>query len=111
LKAPWSEGLSDISVCDTQGLDTVARRNVSKGEELTIDYATFCVDCEAFDCCCGAKACRGRLTGKEYLEPWLEDVYQDHVSDYIRHLRSCSAAKKASGKIFAEELLGADSFR
>lgn len=91
-----------------QGLDTVARRDVKKGEELTINYATFCVDCEAFECCCGAAVCRKRVTGKEYLEPWLEDVYQDHVSDYIRQIRSDVVARKANGKVFAEELLPTD---
>ena len=41
------------------GLDLVARRELSPGEEITVDYATFCNELmPSFDCECGALACR-----------------------------------------------------
>lgn len=46
-----------------RGLDVVALRDIAAGEELTLDYADFCNDAmAAFDCCCGAASCRGRIT-------------------------------------------------
>ncbi len=42
------------------GLDLVALRDIAPGEELTVDYATFCgPDMREFDCRCGAPNCRG----------------------------------------------------
>jgi len=50
--------------CAYDGLNVVARRDVSAGEELTLDYAQFCNELSAgFDCHCGAPHCRGFITG------------------------------------------------
>lgn len=65
------------------GLNTTARRNIKTGEELTIDYATFCVGLEPFQCFCGSTECRGFINGLEYREPGLLERYGDHVSGYI----------------------------
>jgi D-alanine-D-alanine ligase-like ATP-grasp enzyme len=65
------------------GLDMTARRAILVGEELTIDYATFCVGLEPFQCMCGASRCRGLIKGNDYLEPELEDLYGDHVSGFV----------------------------
>jgi D-alanine-D-alanine ligase len=46
------------------GLDVVAIRDIAAGEELTLDYATFCDErAESFACACGAPNCRGLVTG------------------------------------------------
>ncbi len=46
------------------GLDLVAVRDVACGEELTVDYASFLNDAsEPFECACGARLCRGVITG------------------------------------------------
>lgn len=46
------------------GLDVVALRNISCGEELTLDYATFLDEhMEPFECHCGSKNCRGLIKG------------------------------------------------
>ena len=46
------------------GLDVVALRDINTGEELTIDYVTFCDQhMPPFDCQCGSPKCRGRITG------------------------------------------------
>lgn len=48
-----------------RGLDIVALRDIALGEELTLDYATFCSETMTpFDCCCGNPNCRGRIEGR-----------------------------------------------
>ena len=46
------------------GLNVIALRNISKGEELTLDYASFLDEhMEPFQCQCDATNCRGLITG------------------------------------------------
>jgi len=69
------------------GLDLAARRTISPGEEITVDYATFCSDAMApFECHCGSAECRGTVRGSDYQERFIER-YGDHVSDYVRRKR------------------------
>ncbi|KAG2426153.1 hypothetical protein HXX76_013134 [Chlamydomonas incerta] len=75
------------------GLDAVARRDIAPGEQITIDYATFCTEhMAAFDCCCGSAACRGRVGGLDHLADWVGNVYGHHVSGYV------AAKRRAAGK-------------
>jgi D-alanine-D-alanine ligase-like ATP-grasp enzyme len=70
-----------------QGLDLVARRAIASGEQITIDYATFCNETMAeFACTCGATNCRGVIRGDDYRQAFIEQ-YGDHVSDYVRGKR------------------------
>jgi hypothetical protein len=47
-----------------KGLNVVALRNISKGEELTLDYASFLDEkMEPFQCQCGSPKCRGQIFG------------------------------------------------
>jgi len=47
-----------------EGLDVVTLRPIAKGEELTLDYASFLDEnMEPFQCRCGAAQCRGLVTG------------------------------------------------
>lgn len=47
-----------------EGLDLVAARAIRQGEELTVDYSTFCGEGMAeFGCECGANGCRGVVSG------------------------------------------------
>lgn len=47
-----------------KGLNVTATRNIAKGEELTLDYASFLDDhMEPFNCQCGSPNCRGLITG------------------------------------------------
>jgi D-alanine-D-alanine ligase-like ATP-grasp enzyme len=47
-----------------QGLNVVAMRSISKGEELTLDYATFLDEnMEPFLCQCGSSKCREYISG------------------------------------------------
>ena len=46
------------------GLNVVATRNISRGEELTLNYASFLDEhMEPFDCRCGSPNCCGLVTG------------------------------------------------
>lgn len=66
------------------GLNLVARRDLEPGEEITMDYATFCNEhMEEFICNCEARECRGVIRGTDHKEPFMER-YGDHVSDYVR---------------------------
>lgn len=68
-----------------EGLNLVARRQIEKGEAITVDYATFCgPSMEAFDCQCGSTQCRKVIRGTDCLEPSIIARYGDHVSDYVR---------------------------
>lgn len=69
------------------GLDVVARRDLAPGDEVTLDYATFCTEpMRPFPCGCGAANCRGTIRGSDHLEPFVER-YGDHVSDHVRRKR------------------------
>ncbi len=75
------------------GLNLVARRDIACGEELTVDYATFCGSAMAeFACQCGAADCRQIIRGSDHLLPELRERYGEHVSDYVR-----AAWRKAAG--------------
>lgn len=48
-----------------RGLDVIALRDITEGEELTLDYADFLdTHMEPFTCTCGSPHCRGQITGK-----------------------------------------------
>jgi D-alanine-D-alanine ligase len=71
--------------CWLEGLDMVARRDIPAGEELCIDYATFCgPEMKPFDCLCTSPLCRDVVRGTDYLLPELRERYGDHVSAYVR---------------------------
>ncbi|MBW3534456.1 MAG: hypothetical protein KY453_04455 [Gemmatimonadetes bacterium] len=71
-----------------EGLDVVARLPLEPGDEITMDYATFCNELmPSFECVCGAAACRGTITGRDHLTD-AAGRYGVHVSDYVRRKRS-----------------------
>jgi D-ala D-ala ligase C-terminus/SET domain len=50
--------------CSYEGLNVVALRNIKRGEELTLNYASFLDEhMEPFNCRCGADNCCGWVTG------------------------------------------------
>ncbi len=64
----------------------VARRDIAAGEELTIDYALFEGDeddVKPWECRCGSPLCRGRITGKDWRLPELQERYRGHFSPFI----------------------------
>jgi D-alanine-D-alanine ligase-like ATP-grasp enzyme len=93
LNVMWSADPGDWRpinhACDPNtwldGLDLVARRDMGLGEELTIDYATFCGSAmAAFECQCGSPDCRRVVLGTDHLLPMIRERYGDHVSDFVR---------------------------
>ena len=69
------------------GLNVVARRSIACGDEITLDYATFCHETMTpFACACGSADCRRMVTGADSLSPAL-DRYGEHVSDYVKGRR------------------------
>ena len=81
------------------GLNLVARRDIAPGEEVTMDYATFCDESmQAFACSCGADACRGVIRGTDHLQPFAEQ-YGEHVSDYVRAKRQHVTAADLRGRL------------
>ncbi|EPY27067.1 SET domain protein [Strigomonas culicis] len=43
-------------------LNVIASRDIARGEDLSMDYATFCdVTMKPFECLCGAPTCRGTI--------------------------------------------------
>jgi hypothetical protein len=70
------------------GLNLTARRRIAAGEQITMDYGTFCNESlEEFACACGSPKCRGVIRGTDYREPFIER-YGDHLSDYVRNKRN-----------------------
>jgi D-alanine-D-alanine ligase len=46
------------------GLNMLTAKNISKGQELTLDYAEFLDEnMEPFECHCGSSICRGFISG------------------------------------------------
>jgi hypothetical protein len=80
LNVMWSDDPEDWRpinhACDPNtwldGLDLVARRDIRPGEELTVDYATFCgPTMSAFACHCGSSDCRRVILGTDHLLPLI----------------------------------------
>ena len=64
----------------------VARRAISPGEEVTVDYGLWEGDPEfisSWICRCGSADCRGRITGKDWQDPVLQTRYAGHFSPLI----------------------------
>ena len=64
-----------------------ARRRIERNEELTIDYAMFETNeshVVTEICGCGSALCRGRITGKDWRAPDLQERYRDHFSPLIK---------------------------
>ena len=63
----------------------VAVRQIAAGEELTIDYALFLGDPGfAMACRCGTAACRGMVTGTDWMRADLQDRYRGWFSWWLQ---------------------------
>ena len=63
----------------------VAIQRIRPGDEVTIDYA-MCdgTAYDEFDCACGSRACRGRVSGADWRIPALWERYAGHFSPYLQ---------------------------
>eukprot|EP00474_Spongospora_subterranea_P010538 CRZ10996.1 hypothetical protein [Spongospora subterranea] len=71
---------------ENHSFNVYARTNIKEGEQLTMDYATFCSGplMHAFECECEASSCRKKITPLDYSErSELRQVYGTRVTDYI----------------------------
>ncbi len=76
-----------------EGQDIVARTDIAEGQEITVDYATFCgAGMAPFTCTCGAPMCRTTVRGEDFLLPDLRARYGDHVSGWVRAQRAGGGA-------------------
>eukprot|EP00456_Euglypha_rotunda_P058851 TRINITY_DN489_c0_g1_i1.p1 TRINITY_DN489_c0_g1~~TRINITY_DN489_c0_g1_i1.p1 ORF type:complete len:136 (-),score=9.18 TRINITY_DN489_c0_g1_i1:126-533(-) len=72
--------------CDTV---MTARKDINIGDEVTYDYCTTETEnsmhvAAGWTCRCGAKECRGKLTGEEYKDPVLQKRYARRWAGYIQ---------------------------
>jgi D-alanine-D-alanine ligase len=68
------------------GLNVVARTPIRSGEEIRMDYATFCgyfKEMKTFVCHCQAADCRGEITGMDILKPEVALKYEGHTTSYV----------------------------
>ena len=64
----------------------IARRDIEKDEELTIDYAMFVMDenyVMSGECKCGSALCRHTIIGKDWQKKDLRQKYKGHFSPYL----------------------------
>ena len=54
----------------------VAMRDIAAGEELTHDWATTDDLDYELECNCGSPACRGVITGRDWMKPELQERYR-----------------------------------
>ena len=65
----------------------VAMRNIEPGEELTHDWATTDnIENFEMECNCGAYNCRGRITGKDWMNKQLQEKYKGYFSWYLQKI-------------------------
>ncbi len=67
-------------------VDIVALRDIHAGAELFTDYATFEYEILHMPakCLCGAKSCRGHVTGYKDLPPALVSAYGIYIAPYLK---------------------------
>lgn len=69
------------------GLNVTARKSIRAGEEITLDYATFCNEImEPFSCNCGSNECREMIKGTDYRSDFVREKYGEHVSAYVKKM-------------------------
>ncbi|WP_157254280.1 SET domain-containing protein-lysine N-methyltransferase [Nonomuraea typhae] len=74
----------------------IARRDITPGEELTIDYATHTgVVTWSMNCRCGSSLCRSIVTGDDWRLPQLQAAYGTHWSPPLLD-RIKSAGRRAN---------------
>jgi hypothetical protein len=86
-----------VRLNDGQAFDFVARRPIGAGQELTFDYAmrNFTIDHFPATCLCGAKRCRGSVTGWKDLPAERKADYGKLVAPYLRTMDNDS--RQAAG--------------
>jgi hypothetical protein len=62
-----------------------AMRDIKAGEQVCFDYAmSDCSPYDEFDCQCGARNCRGHITGNDWQIKELQDRYAGYFAPHIQ---------------------------
>lgn len=84
----------------------VTMRDVLEGEELTYDYAmSDATHYDQFLCNCGAKCCRGTITGEDWKLPTNQAKYQGYFSPYVARAIVADGQKRNLTKSEVEVML------
>lgn len=75
----------DPNIWMKDGITFTAKRDIKKGEELSVDYSMFVSEdyVAKWKCKCGSKYCRKHITGRDYKIPEVQDRYKGHFSPLI----------------------------
>ena len=81
--------------CGAFGTSSViAMIDIEIGEELTFDYSmTDSSQYDEFKCFCGEESCRGKITSKDWQDPFLQSKYNNYFSSFIIKLIELSHSK------------------
>jgi len=85
----------------TGQIGLIAMRDIKAGEELCFDYAM----CDGspydeFDCICGAKNCRRRVSGNDWKNHALWEKYNGYFSPYLaRRIEALKAQIKTESNV------------
>jgi SET domain-containing protein len=70
----------------------VAIRDITQGESVTFDYAMSDTNAfVVFDCKCGTRSCRGRMTGNDWRRPELQSRYRGWFAPHVQRLIDASS--------------------
>jgi len=84
----------------------VAMRDIAPGEALTFDYAMADgSNYDEFDCACGSAACRGKVTGADWMLPDLQTRYAGYFSPYLVRRMNAARTARRLAKSDAEKLM------
>ncbi|MCC7303847.1 SET domain-containing protein-lysine N-methyltransferase [bacterium] len=83
---PINHSCDPVLWFEKETLTLIARKPIKIGDRLSIDYGTiFSEEISSFDCYCGAKVCRKRISGADYLLDTMKK-FVGHKSPYIETL-------------------------
>jgi len=84
-----------IHLNETGAHDVIARKAISAGEELLLDYAmrNYCIEYFPKQCLCGAPNCRGQITGWKNLPEQRKQEYAGFVAPYLLEVDKKSASE------------------
>ena len=75
--------------------DVVARRDITTGDELTVDYATSAGAAGLqMGCACGTGACRGEITSDDWRIAALQERYEGHWVPALERRISSAGSRK-----------------
>jgi hypothetical protein len=89
--------------CSLRGSATlIAARDIAVGEQLTYDFATMAGSSfHEFECRCSSAACRGKVTGHDWMLPELQLRYRGTFSPYLAARISSLVSLGAERRAFA----------